>query len=332
MLLRTGGPAERPRLAAMRAAILTEVGRVPEPGDFEEPEAGAGQLVVEVLAAGVNPVDIAKASGSFYAGPPSVPCVVGGEGVGRLPDGRIAYFDGPEAPFGSIAERSLVAEEHAIPLPAGLDPALAVAFGVAGLAAWLSLEWRARLQPGETVLVLGASGVVGQLAVQAAGLMGAGRVVAAARSQEGLRRSREGGADATVSLEDAHDLPEAFREAAQGDIQVVVDPVWGAPAAAAVEAAGEGARIVQLGQSAGPTSQLSSAAIRSKLLTILGHTNFKAPAGVKRAAYSRMAEHGAAGELSVEVERVPLEQVGDAWKRQPDSPGHKLVIVPGPAR
>lgn len=312
----------------MRAAILREVGRPPEAGEFEEPQPEHGQAVVEVLAAGVNPVDLAKASGSFYAGPPSVPSVVGGEGVGRLPDGRIAYFDGPQAPFGSIAERSLISEEQAMPLPDGLDPALAVCFGVAGLAAWLALEWRAELQPGETVLVLGASGVVGQLAVQAAKLMGAGRVVAAARSEEGLRRAAERGADATVSLGETHDLAEAFREAAAGDIHVVIDPVWGEPAAAAVEAASERARLVQLGQSAGATSELSSAAIRGKLLSILGHSNFKAPPEVKRAAYLRMAEHGAAGELRVEVEKLPLERVQEAWERQASSPGHKLVVVP----
>jgi NADPH:quinone reductase-like Zn-dependent oxidoreductase len=254
--------------------------------------------------------------------------VVGGEGVGRLPDGRIAYFDSPQAPFGSIAERCLIAEEHAIPLPDGLDPALAVCFGVAGLAAWLALEWRAQLQPGETVLVLGASGVVGQLAVQGAKLMGAGRVVAAGRSREGLAPALEHGADAAVILPQAADLAQAFRESAGGDINVIIDPVWGEPAAAAVEAAAEGARVVQLGQSAGATSELSSAAIRGKLLSILGHTNFRAPPEVKRAAYRRMAEHGAAGELTVDVEQLPLERVQEAWERQAASPGHKLVIVP----
>ena len=316
------------RLDAMRAAVLRQVGRPPEAAAFEEPQAGPGQAVVEVLAAGVNPVDISKALGTFYAGPPPVPCVVGGEGVGRLPDGRAAYFDSPEAPFGSIAERSLIAEERAIPLPDGLDPALAVCFGVAGLAAWLALEWRAQLQPGETVLVLGASGVVGQLAVQGAKLMGAARVVAAGRSSEGLEAALERGAGAAVVIGDADDLEQAFREAAGGDIHVVVDPVWGKPAAAAVEAAAEGARLVQLGQSAGLTSELSSAAIRGKLLSILGHSNFKAPTEVKRAAYARMAKHGAAGELSVEVEQLPLDRVQEAWERQASSPGHKLVIVP----
>ncbi|TMM03852.1 MAG: zinc-binding alcohol dehydrogenase family protein [Actinobacteria bacterium] len=317
-------------MSAMRAAILRWYGAPPEPGEFDEPQAGDGQEVVEVLAAGLNPVDIRMASGTFYGGTPPLPSVVGREGVGRTPDGRLVYFDGPIPPYGAFAERALIARDSAIPLPAELDPALAVSFGIAGLAAWLALDWRAGLREGENVLVLGASGVVGQVAVQGARLLGAGRVAAAARSPEGLDRARDLGADAVVSLtlrED--DLVDALREAAGGDgFDVVIDPVWGDPAAAALQACRVRGRLVQIGESAGPHSTLASATIRGKLLAVLGHTNFMAPPDVKRAAYERMVEHGARGELAVEVERVPLEQVADAWQRQQRSPHHKLVIVP----
>ncbi|HEY3190801.1 MAG TPA: zinc-binding alcohol dehydrogenase family protein [Solirubrobacteraceae bacterium] len=314
----------------MRAAILRWYGAPPEPGEFHEPQAGDDQVVVEVLAAGLNPVDIRMASGTFYGGSPPLPSVAGREGVGRTPEGEVVYFDAPVPPYGSIAERALIARASSITLPAEIDPALAVSFGIAGLAAWLSLDWRAQLREGEIVLVLGASGVVGQIAVQAARLLGAGRVVAAARSPEGLDRARTLGADAVVNLAAAaDDLADALREAAGGDgFDVVIDPLWGEPAAAAIAACRVRGRLVQLGESADPYSALASATIRGKLLDIRGHTNFMAPPEVKREAFERMVEHGAAGELKVEVERVPLDRVADAWQRQQHAPHHKLVIVP----
>jgi NADPH2:quinone reductase len=215
-----------------------------------------------------------------------------------------------------------------IALPVEIDPALATCFGIAGLAAWLALEWRAELREGETALILGASGIVGLIAVQAARLLGAGRVVAAARSDEGLERARARGADAVVQIGAPGDLPQALRDACAGGADVVIDPVWGDPAAAAIEACNPRARLVQIGESAGSHSTIASAAIRGKVLAILGHTNFMAPPEVKRAAYQRMVEHAAAGELQCEVERVALDAVPDAWRRQQTSPHRKLVVVP----
>jgi NADPH:quinone reductase-like Zn-dependent oxidoreductase len=312
----------------VRAAILHEYGVPPEPGEFRDPEPGDGQEVVEVLAAGLNPVDVSIASGTFYGGRPPLPCVVGREGVGRRAGGERVYFDGSAPPFGSFAQRAPIDPQDAIPLPEGLDEALAVCFGIAGLAAWLGLEWRGGLRQGETVLVLGASGVVGRVAVQAARLLGATRVVAAARSREGLEQAVELGADATVQIGAVDDLAGALAEAAGGGVDVILDPVWGEPAAAALQAANRGGRLVQIGQSAGPEALISSAAVRGRVLEILGHTNFAAPREIKRAAYERMAAHAAAGELRLDVERVPLEDVADAWARQQASPHRKLVIVP----
>jgi NADPH2:quinone reductase len=240
----------------------------------------------------------------------------------------MAYFERPLPPYGSFAERALIDPQATYAVPEGLDPAQAVVFGIAGLAGWLALEYRARLREGETVLVLGAGGVVGQVAVQAAKLLGAGRVVAAARSEDRLRRASEQGADATVQIGAVDDLAEAFREASGGGVDVVVDPVWGEPAVAALVAMNVRGRLVQLGQSAGAEATVPSAAIRGKTLDVLGHTNFAVSVEDKRVAYERMAKHAAAGELSVEVERVPLEDVASAWERQRSSPGVKLVIIP----
>lgn len=315
----------------MRAAILREYGTTPEVGDFDDPVAGAGQAVVEVLAGGLNPVDLRRASGSFYGGSPPLPSVAGWEGVGRTESGERVYFSKTLEPYGSYAERALIDPAAAFPVPDGVDEALAVALGVAGLAAWLALDFRARVQRGETVLILGASGPVGQVGIQAARLLGAARVVAATRSADGLALAGELDADATVKLEgDVEALTAALKEAAgdAGGYDVVLDPVWGEPAAAALGACNPYARLAQIGQSASPEATLTSAAIRGKPLSIVGHTNLATPDDVQRAAYARMCGHAAAGELVVELERVPLEETPAAWERQAGSPGVKLVIEP----
>jgi NADPH:quinone reductase-like Zn-dependent oxidoreductase len=310
----------------MRAAVVHEYG-VPSEGEFQEPAAAPGQAVVDVLAAGLNPVDVAICSGRFYAGKPPLPFVAGREGVGMLGGERV-YFDAPILPFGSMAERALIDPSATYPVPDGVRDGVAVALGIAGLAAWLSLTWRAQLREGEHVLVLAASGVVGQIAVQAAKLLGAGRVVVAARSVEGLERTLELGADAAVRLDGSEDLPAALAEAAQGRIDVVLDPLFGAPFTAAVNAASFGARIVQLGQGAGAEATISSAAVRGKLLTIMGHSNGAAPPDVKREAYARLAQAADAGELTVAVDPMALHRVGDAWARLAAGRHHKIVLVP----
>ncbi len=310
----------------MRAAVLHDYG-VPSAGEFEEPTAAPGEAVVEVLAAGLNPVDVAICAGRFYAGKPPLPSVAGREGVGLI-DGRRVYFDGPVVPFGSMAERALVDPAHTYAVPDGVPDGVAVALGISGLAAWLALTWRAQLQPGEHVLVLAASGVLGQIAVQAAKLLGAARVVAAARSQEGLRRCMELGADASVRLDGREDLSAALTQAGEGRIDVVLDPLWGEPLVAALGAASFGARVVQIGAGAGAEATIPSALIRGRMLVLMGHTNFAAPPDVKREAYARMAAAVAAGEIAVEVDALGLDDVGEAWRRLAAGSHRKIVLVP----
>jgi NADPH:quinone reductase-like Zn-dependent oxidoreductase len=317
----------------LRAAIVSELGSPPQPGDWPEPEPGPGEALIDVAAAAINPVDLSIASGRFFAGNPQTPYVAGGEGVGtvvsapELAPGTRVRFEGR----GAIAERIAVPEDALIELPAGVDDAVAAGLGVAGIAAWLALEHRARLQPGETVLVLGASGAVGQVAVQAARALGAGRIVAAARSADGLQKALALGADATVTLRDDLDttaLATEMRDAAQDPIDVVIDPLWGAPATAAAEAAGPHARLVNLGQSAGAQATLTSGTVRGKMLSILGHFNFLVAADVRRQAYRALVDLAAAGRMRLDCERVPLEDVAAAWERQAASPQVKLIIDP----
>ncbi len=312
----------------MRAAILREYDATPELGDFEDPTATGGNEPAEVLAAGLNPVDLRKAAGVFPLAPkPPLPCVAGWEGVADM-GGRRVYFADPPAPHGALAERTLLDPGAVYDVPDGVDDGVAVALGIAGLAGWLALEWSAKLREGETVLVLGASGTVGQVAVQAAKLLGASRVVAAGRNREALDRAVELGADATVVLGEADDLVEAFKEATGGGIDVTVDPLWGDPAVAAIKAANRFARHVALGQSAAIEATIASPDVRNKAVSIVGHTNYAIPGEDLRAAYERMAGHAAAGELTADYERVALDDAPAAWERLRSGPGSKLVIFP----
>ena len=312
----------------MKAALIRQVGGIPEPAEVEAPDGE----VVEVLAAPINPIDLAVSRGVLATGHPELPYVPGCEVVGRTADGRTMWVFGGalgRTRSGGIAQRAAIGDAMAIEVPEGADPAVAAGLGIAGLAGWLPLAWRAPLEGGENVLVLGATGSVGLVAVQTAKLLGAARVVAVGRSPEGLDRALSVGADATVRLDETDDLVAAFKEAFGGEgPSYVFDPLWGAPVAAAVEAAVPGATIVNLGQSAGATSELSSAAVRFKSLSILGHTNVAASRDVLVEHYARLVGHVIAGDIRFDVERVPLEDVADAWRRQVEGAGTKLVVIP----
>ena len=312
----------------MRAALIHEVGAFAEVGDVAEP---SGETI-EVLAASINPIDLAVSRGILATGHPELPYVPGCEAVGRTADGRLVWISGGSlgrTSQGAIAERAAVEDSHLIDVPDGADPALAAGLGIAGMAGWLPLAWRAPLRGGENVLVLGATGSVGFVAVQTAKLLGAARVVAAGRSAAGLERATQHGADATLRLDEVDDLVAAFKDAFGGEgPSYVFDPLWGEPAAAAVQAAVPHATIVNLGQSAGATSELASAAVRFKNLSILGHTNFFVPPDELAKQYRRLVSHAVAGDIRLDVERVPLDSVADAWRRQAEGAGTKLVVVP----
>jgi len=312
----------------MRAAVIERFGELPVVRERDEPKADSAN-VIEVTAAPLNPVDLSIATGKFYAGTPPLPYVPGGEGIGHprsgVPADRVYFRAAP--PNGALAERA-VANGQTVPLPEQVSDGVAAALGTPGIAAYLAMTRRAQLQPGETVLVLGASGVLGSIAVQVAKLIGAGRVIAAARDDRALARAKDLGADATVDLKQIEGLTERIREASRGQLQVVIDPIWGAAAVAALEAMSPLGRFVQLGQAAGPEATVKSATVRGRYLSILGYGSFLVPWEEQVVAYRRLVEYAAAGKIKVEVEVLPLEAAPDAWKRQATSPHRKLVLSP----
>jgi NADPH2:quinone reductase len=311
----------------LRAAVLHEHGATPRVVDFDDPQETSGCALVDVAAAGLHHLDLHKATGTFYTGPPPLPSVVGTDGVGRLADGRRVYFDATVAPYGSMAERTLVPADAVLEVAEGVEDAVAAALGNTGLAAWLALEWRAELKPGETVLVLGACGAVGGIAVQAAKLLGADRVVAADVARPRLRNLP--GADAAVDIGDAETLDDDIRAAAQGEVDVTLDMLWGAPALAAMGAAARFARHVEVGNMAGGEIALPAPLIRSKSIDVRGFSVAHPPLELKRDAYRRLTAHAAQGDIVVDVQARPLAEVADAWERQKQAAGGpKQVLVP----
>ena len=302
----------------MHAAVLTEYG-IPHYGEFADPEGD----VVDVLAAGLNGVDLLIATGKHYFSPTELPAVAGIDGVGRTADGRRVYFSRPPAPYGSMAERVPV-PAGVLPVPDGVSDAVAAALGNAGLAAWMPLANSGRLAAGETVLVLGATGVVGRMAVQAARLLGAGTVIAAGRDADRLAELSTLGADRTIAL-GADDLASDLKKA--GGVDVIVDYLWGEPATTALAAGKPGVRLVHVGDRAGAQAPMPGALLRSLGATITGFLPMWSGQPAVAAAYQRLCQVAASGELDVPVETMPLAEVAQAWARYP-SVRHKLVLIP----
>ena len=297
-----------------RAALITEIGSGPSLGEIADPEPQEGHSIIALKAAALNPVDLAIANGQFYAGHPELPYVPGIEAVGTT-GGRRVYVQGGGMGIsgdGLTRDAFVAPDDLLIDIPADVDAATAAALGTAGLAGWLPISWRAKVQSGETVLVLGATGFAGGIAVQAARYLGAGRIVAAGRDHDRLA-ALEGVADAVVALDEENLADALVNAVGEGGAHVIYDCLWGEPLEAALQAAAVGGRVVALGASAGQTAVIPSAAVRGKRLDVLGHSNFGVPHEVTVEAYTTMLELAMAGTLVVHVERVPLEHVADAW-------------------
>jgi len=309
----------------MKAAVVKTYG-APEVAEFEEPKAQDGQLVVEVMMAGLNPVDIILASGHIPAIALPLPGVVGIEGVGKTAGKRV-YFGRVVSPFGSIAQRTLVDAAETFDVPEGLTNEQAITIGAAASTAYVALSWRAKIQPGEHVIVLGATGAVGRMAVEAAKLLGAGRVIAAGRNERVLDSLKSVGADATVTLDgEVPSTVARFAEASQGRVDVILDLIWGPYATAALLAASPGARLIAAGFAAAAETPFSPAVIMKQQASIEGFAMNTVPVEVRREAYAKLATYALAGKLKLPTEVYTLADLATAWDRQQKSSNGKIIL------
>jgi NADPH:quinone reductase-like Zn-dependent oxidoreductase len=287
-----------------------------------------------VSAAPIAQLDLLCATGTSYFGVPATPYVPGVQGVGELDDGTAVWFAttaGMRPGDGSMAEFAVAAPDDTVPLPDGVDSRLLAALGLSAVAAYHALHSRGGLRPGAQVLVLGGGGVVGQAAIQLALLGGARRVIAACRSEAARDRALRLGAAACVPSagDDVAALAAAMKEAADGPVDIVVDPLFGAPAAAALRTLGPGGVLVNIGGSAGDVAPIQSSTLRSGSLTMVGYTNNALTTEQRAEAVRAIADHIRAGRLTVDYEAVPLSGVTEAWTRQAQGTAdRRLVLLP----
>ena len=339
----------------MRAAVVQALGRPPAPVEVPEPTRRAGEALVRIRAAALNPVELHIWNGHFFDGPPRPPYVIGLEGIGVVEEGerlspgtrvRVEFVHPGYGRDGAVAEYALVPEEadasdrasqaSVAEIGDQLDDTAAAALGVPVFTALMCLE-RAQQAgaalDGAHVLVTGATGAVGTIAVQLAKLMGAARVVAAGRDRERLDRAAGVGAEATVELGegvDAAELRERFVEAANGRLDIALDPLWGEPARAAIEALTRDGVYVSFGQAASPVAELSGIPFRNRRVTVVGHSGAWATPQDRQAALARaheLAEQGGTP-LTLDTEELALEEIEDGWERLARSAGRRLVVRP----
>ena len=320
----------------MYAAVVNAFDAPPRYETFTDPVAAEGEVIVRVMAAGLHPIVKSLANGTHYGSTPEFPFIPGVDGVGRLEDGTAVYFGLSRKPFGTFAERAVTARKMCLPLPAGLDPVTAAAIANPGMSSLVALQARAQFAPGESILILGATGTAGQLAVQIAKRMGARRVVAAGRNREALAKLMALGATSLVSLEaEPAALVEAFRqELAAGGVDVVLDYLWGQPAEALLEAfsqrglqhAAGRTRYIEIGSSAGNRISLAGATLRSSGLELLGSGFGSASIEQIWRALAEIFRTAAREPFHMDVKTAALRDVEALWNSPPASA--RLVFQP----
>jgi NADPH:quinone reductase-like Zn-dependent oxidoreductase len=319
----------------MNAAVVEAFDRPPRYISFADPVPAEKELLIEVTAAALHVIVRVLANGTHYGSTGVLPFVPGVDGVGRLPDGSRVYFGVTRPPYGTIAERAVTQSWMTLPLPDELDDVTAAAMMNPGMSSWAALA-RAKFVAGESVLILGATGVAGHLAVQVARRLGAKRVIAAGRNSQALEQAAALGADAIIPFEQEHAaLIDAYRKhLSESKIDVILDYLWGAPAESLLASvtqrglAHESRRIryVQIGSVAGPTIPLPAATLRSSGLELLGSGFGSASLQEIMKAVGEFIQEAAKSPFQVPTKAVSLRDVETLWN-SPDK-GVRLVFQP----
>lgn len=319
----------------MKAAVVEAYDRDPHYAEFADPVAGDGETVVRVAAAGLHPIVRSLANGTHYGSAGILPFIPGVDGVGKLADGKRVYFGATRPPYGTFAERSITRSALCVPLPDAMDDITAAVLANPGMSSRAALM-RAKFVAGESVLILGATGSAGRLAVQIARRLGANKVVAAGRNAKALAELGALGADTVISLEQEQGaLVEAYRAAiAEAKVNVVLDYLWGQPAEFLLQAiaqkglshAAPRIRYVQIGNIAGAAISLPAATLRSSGLELLGSGFGSASLEEIMKAIAELFEEAAKRPFENAAKAVPLSEIGTAWSLKDE--GARLVFVP----
>jgi NADPH:quinone reductase-like Zn-dependent oxidoreductase len=317
----------------MKAAVISEAGHAPQFTDFRDPVLKPDEQLIHVTASALSQVTKSRASGAHPSSRGGFPVVAGIDGVGRTPDGRRVYFVLPADPFGGMAEKVAIRAEQSIPIPDGVDDVTAAAIAIPGMSSWAALAERARLSAGENVLINGATGISGRLAVQIAKCMGARKVVATGRNLEALEQIKSIGADEVIPLtESKKEMETAFKAQFGGDgIDVVLDYLWGASAETLIVAAAKAGRdavpirYVQIGAVTGSDIVLPSAALRSSALVLMGSGIGSIPREGLIRAIRCVLQVVVPGKLRIETRVVPLSEVEETWNK--DSGKSRFVFA-----
>jgi len=319
----------------MKAAVLHEIGGIPRYEDFPDPVAGDDEVVIDVQAVAVENIDKAVAAGTHYASQlytAQLPAIPAFDGIGALPDGTLVGFGNPRRPYGALAEKTVVPKGAYLPIAEGIDPAIATVLGTA--VTGMSLKTAARFVPGETVLVQGATGVAGRLAVKVARLLGAGRIIATGRDDDQLREVQTLGAEMVINTAVPDEaLAQAYLDAKGDGYDVVVDYLWGRPTEILLRALvpqtfafPKPTRLIQIGESAGAGLVLAAESLRTSGVELYGAAKGLDPQTMHE-LYSQVVAWTQSGELTFDVIKVPLSDIETAWQRT-DLRGRRLVVVP----
>jgi NADPH:quinone reductase-like Zn-dependent oxidoreductase len=316
----------------MNAAVVTSFAEPPHYLTFDVPEPRRdGEALVDVLAVGLHPRVRSGAAGAHYTSTGTLPMIPGIDGVGRRADGRLVYFAAEDDVIGTMADKAIADPRRSVELPAGTDPAQVAAAMNPAMSSWVALRRRVLIQPGQSVLILGATGSAGAMAVQVARLLGAGHVVGAGRDAGRLQAL---GADDTVQLTSDTEATGRALAAAAAETDIVIDYLWGPPAEQAITALltarSDRSRAldwVQIGAVAGATIELPSAALRSANLRLQGSGQGSVGAADYVAELPSLVQEIAAGTITVKANPRRLADVEQAWA-QADPPGQRTVLVP----
>ncbi len=315
----------------MRALTVTSWGATPSIHDVREPERAPGWALLRMRAASMNPVDLAIGSGRFYGDTPDPPFTIGAEVVGEVVESDTLAVGARMwglCTTGGLAELVTVPDEHLIPVPEGVSDTVAAAFGIAGLAGWMSVLHRGGLREGETVLVLGASGAVGQVAIQTAKLHRAGRIVAVSRTMEGIQRALELGADRFVPLADEGGLADELHGACAPGADLIVDMLWGHAFQMSLGAAAPRARFIQVGNALATTATVPAGSLRGGRFDVRGFSVFTEAHTDLATGYHALLAAARSGSVHLSIETLPLIEAPVAWSRQAaGAAGHKLVLI-----